>query len=113
MTTYHSFLSASCPTTHLVVQKNHESTKPESHPTAFFFFPSSKGLVQNCMTFMMVFVQNSSIYTEQCISPSIFHNFEVSQGSSNHSLNSHGFISDANFKTCMHAHKSHRAFELQ
>ena len=59
-----------------------------------------------CDSFTMVFTQNSSIYTEQCTSPSLFHNFEVSQGGSNRSLKNYDFISDTIFKICTHAHKS-------
>jgi len=52
----------------------------------------------------MVFAQTAAFYTEQCTSPSLFHNLEVSQGSVNQSLKNYGFTSDTIFKilVCMH-----------
>jgi len=52
------------------VEKHRESAELESQQTAkmFSFFSSSDGLVGNCVTFMMAFAQNNSIYTEQCTS---------------------------------------------
>lgn len=35
-------------------------------------FLSSNGLVQNCMTVMMVYARKSGIYTEQCMPPLLF-----------------------------------------
>jgi len=36
----------------------------------------------------------ATFYTEQCTSPLLFHNFEVSRGSSNQSLKNYAFICD-------------------
>ena len=47
---------------------------------------------------MMVFAQNSSILHWAVHQPIAFHNFEISWGSLNRSLNNYGFISDAIFK---------------
>ena len=70
-------------------------------------FSSSDGLVQNCVTLSQWFLHKPAAYhTEQCTSPSLFHYFEVTRGGSKWSLKSYGFISDAIFKNCMHAHKS-------
>jgi len=50
--------------------------------------------------------KTAAFYTEQCTSPLISHNFGVSQGSSNRSLNNYGFISNSIFKSFTHVHKS-------
>jgi len=82
-TMYHSSSSGS--------KKNYERTEPESHRMAKMFY----------------FLSSSSSFTSSSAltSPSLSHNFEVSRGSSNHSLNNYGFICNATFFTCMHAHK--------
>ena len=55
-------------------------------------------LVQNCVILSQRFLhKTAAFYTEQCTSPSLFHNFEVSQGGSNQSLKSYGFICKAIF----------------
>ena len=59
-----------------------------------------------CDSFTMVLHKTAAFYTEQCTSPSLFHNFQVSQGSSNQSLKNYGFISNTIFKNCRHMHKS-------
>jgi len=64
-------------------------------PNCFFF--SSDGLVQNCVTFTMVSSKTAAFYSDQCTSPSLFHNFEVSWGASNWSLNNYSFICNAIF----------------
>jgi len=70
--------------------KHHESAELDSHQMAkMFFFLSSTSdwLVQNCMTLSQWFLNNTAaVYTEQCTTPSLFHNFEVSRASSNCSL---------------------------
>ena len=94
-------------------KKHQKSTEPESCQMAkmcFFFSSSSSssdGLVQNCMTLSQWFShKTAAVYTEQCSSPLIFNNFEVSRGGLNRSLNIYGFISDGIFKICTHVHKS-------
>jgi len=70
-------------------KKRHESTKPEMAKMLFFFFffLSSDGLAQYCVNLSWWFMhETAAFYTEQCITPSLFHNFEVSQGIHNHSL---------------------------
>jgi len=71
------------------------------------FSCSSDGIVQNCMTLSQSFSHKTvAFYTEQCTSPSLFHNFVLSRGSLNYSLNNYGFIFDTIFFTGRHAHKS-------
>ena len=68
---------------------------------------SLDGLVQNCITLSWWFLhKTAAFYTEQCTSLLLLHNFEVSQGGLNQSLNNYGFYCDAIFFTCIHAHKS-------
>ena len=68
---------------------------------------SSDGLVQNYVTLSQWFPHKTAVfYTEQCTSTSLFHNFEVSWGTSNRSLKNNGFICNATFFTCTHVHKS-------
>ena len=110
------------------VKKHCESTEPESCQIAkmFFFLSSSSSfssssyssspsssdeLVQNGMTLSQWFPhKTAAFYTEQCTSPSLFHNYEVSQGALNQSLKSYslyGFICNAIFFTlCRHVYKS-------
>ena len=76
---------------------------------SFFFFFLFRQATSNfkIVTLSQWFsYKTAAFYTEQCTSPSLFHNFEVSQGSLNHSLNNYGFISDVILKICMHVHKS-------
>ena len=54
----------------------------------------------------MISHKTAAFYTEQCTSPSLYHHSKVSRHGSNQSLNDYGFISNAIFKTRMHAHKS-------
>ena len=83
----------------MVVQKispnlKNESTESESSKTAkmfFFFFrffsPSSDGLAQYCVDFSRWFThETAAFYTEQCTTPSLLHNIEVSQGARSHLL---------------------------
>ena len=51
------------------------------------------------------FHRAAAFYTEQCTSSSLFRNFDDSWGSLNHSPENYGFISNAIFKNCMHAHR--------
>ena len=84
-------------------KKHREGTEPESHQTAkmfsfFFFFFFFRWASSNLRdSFTMVFAQNSSIFTEQCTSPSLFSRFEVTRGNSNRSLKNYGFLYDAIF----------------
>jgi len=57
---------------------------------------------------MTVLTQNSSIIHTLSSGPvhHFFHNFEVSLGTLNRSLNNYGFIGNAVFFTCMHVHKA-------
>ena len=63
----------------------------------------SIGLVQICVTLSRWFSHKTA---EQCTSPSLFQRFEVTRGNSNYSLKNYGFLYDAIFFACMHAHKS-------
>ena len=90
-------------------KKHHGSTEPESRQTAkmlllllffffFFFFIIIRQASSNLRdSFAMLFAQNSSIFTEQCTSSSLFSRFEVTQGNSNRSLKNYGFLYDAIF----------------
>ena len=66
-------------------KKHRKSTEPESCQTAKIFCflssscSSSDGLIQNRVTLWWWFShKTAAFYTEQCTSPSLFHNFEVS-----------------------------------
>ena len=76
-------------------EKHHESTQPNSSKTAklfFFFLLSSDGLAQYCVNLSRWFTHETAAFsTEQCTTPSLFHNFEVSQGARSHSLKHYGF----------------------
>ena len=69
----------------------------------FLFFRRASSNLRDSST--MVFAQNSSIFTEQCTSPSLFSRFEVTRGNSNCSLKNYGFLSLQRhfFFTCTHA----------
>ena len=89
-------------------KKHHKCIKPESQQTAsasssfFFFFRwASLNIVWQFSH------KTAAFYTDQCTSPSLFHKFEVSQGTSNLSLKNYDFICDPIFFTCMHEHKEH------
>ena len=125
ITTYRSSLSIFTTNNMPNDTKKHcESTEPESCQIAkmFFFLSSSSSfssssyssspsssdeLVQNGMTLSQWFPhKTAAFYTEQCTSPSLFHNYEVSQGALNQSLKSYslyGFICTAIFfNYCTH-----------
>jgi len=78
-------------------RKLHESTQPNSSKTAklfffFFFFLSSDGLAQCCVNLSRWFThETEAFFTEQCTTPSLFHNFVVSLGARSHSLKHYGF----------------------
>jgi len=80
-------------------EKHHESTEPESTKMIKLFFfllllllLSSDGLAQYCINLSRWFThETAAFYTEQCTTPSLFHNFEVSQGARSHSLKNYGF----------------------
>jgi len=104
MTTYDSF-SRTYNMPIVVREKHHKSSYqtrklPDGQNVSS---SSSDGLVQNCMTLSLWFShKTAAFYTEQCTSPSLFYNFEVSQGGSNRSLNNYSIISNAIFKNwCM------------
>ena len=71
-------------------KKHCESTEPESHQTAKMFFFFKRASLNLRGSFTMVFAQNSSIFTEQCTSPSHFSRLEVTRGDSNRSLKNYG-----------------------
>ena len=72
------------------MEKHHESTEPESSETVkmfFFFLLSSDGLAQRCVNFSRWFThETAAFYTEQCTTPSLLHNIEVSQGARSYLL---------------------------
>ena len=72
----------------------------------FFFIRVSSNLRDS---FTMVFAQNSSIFTEQCTSPSLFSRFEVTRGNSNRSLKNYGFLYDAIFSSHVRMCTNHLA----
>jgi len=77
-------------------EKHHESTEPESAKTTklffflfFFSFFLQTVLVQYCVNLTHWFMhETAAFYTEQCTTPSLFHNFEVSRS---HSLKHYSF----------------------
>ena len=76
MTTYHSFSSASWPTTCLGAWKNvvkvpnHKvDRRPKCLSFFFLFFSSSDRLVQNCVTLSRWFSHKEAFYNEQCTNP--------------------------------------------
>ena len=80
-------------------EKHHESTELESSETAKMFssFFLSIFLSSDGLALKVVYAQNN---TEQCITSSLFHNFEVSQCACNHSK-----LWLAVWNTiCLHAH---------
>ena len=88
-------------------KKHRENTEPESHQMAkcfsFFFFFLFRQASSNCVTLSQWFShKTAAFWPDQCTSPLLFHNLEVSRGGSNQSLKNYGFISDAIFKNwCM------------
>jgi len=57
------------------------------------FFLSSDGLAQYCVNLSRWFTHETAAFsTEQYSTPSLFHNFEVSQGARSHSLKHHAWL---------------------
>jgi len=58
----------------------------------FLLLSSSDGLAHYCVNLSRWFMhETAAFYTEQCTTPSLFHNFEVQQGARSHSLKNYGF----------------------
>jgi len=89
--------------THSGVRKHREGTKPGTRKTGqmfffllssffFFFLLSSDGLAQYRVNLSRWFTHETAAFcTEQCTTPSLFHSFEVSRGTRNHSLKNYSF----------------------
>jgi len=78
----------------------------------FFFFFFRQASSKLCDSFHDGFMhKTAAFYTEQCTSSSLFHNFEVSRGSSNQSLNNYGFISDTILKKHVRMCTNHLAMK--
>ena len=94
-------------TTHPVAQKciTKVRTKPDSKMffCLFFFFRWASSKLRDTIT--IVFTQNRNILHWAVHQPIAFDKFEVTWGGSNWSLNNYGFIYNAIFFICMHAHK--------
>jgi len=52
---------------------------------------SSDGLAQYCVLSRWFTHETAAFSTEQCMTPSLFHNFEASQGARSHSFKHYGF----------------------
>ena len=94
------------------MKKHRESTEPEI--CQMFFFPSSSsssdGLVQNYTTHSRWFsCQTAAFYTEQCTSPSPFHNFKVTWKASNWSLKNYMASFVMPFSSLVHMQTNHLA----
>jgi len=86
----------SCAKKHRKQKRKTKRKKVTRQPTSFLS-SSSDRRVQKCMTPWWFSGKTAAFYTEQCTSPSLFHNHEVSWHGSNRSLNDYGFISNAIF----------------
>ena len=77
------------------VRMHRKGTKPKTCKTgqnycfSSFFIKRASSILREPLT--LVYALNSSICMEQCTTPSLFLNFEVSQGARNHSLKNYGF----------------------
>jgi len=99
MKTYHSSSSAFMTNkTPCGTRKHRKGTELTTHKMGqmffflFSFFVSSDGLAQYCMNLSRWFTHETAAFcTEQCITPLLFHSFEVSRGTRNHSLKNYGF----------------------
>ena len=70
-----------------------------------FLLLSSDGLAQYCVNLSRWFTHETAAFsTEQYITPSLFHNFEVSQGACSHSLKHYGFQFGTPFSLFVLAH---------
>jgi len=73
----------------------------------FLLLLSSDGLAQCCINLSRWFMHKTAAFsTEQCTTPLLFHNFEVSQGAHSHSLKHYGFQFGTPFSLIVptHAH---------
>ena len=90
-------------------RKHRESTQLNSSKTAKLFFFLLSSFFRRASSILrqplaLVYARNSSIFTEQCTTPSLFHNFEVSQGARSHSLKHYGFQFGTPFSLFVLAH---------
>jgi len=91
-------------------RKYREGTKPGTCKTGQMFLDlllSSDRLAQYCVNLLRWFTHETAAFsTEQCTTPSLFHNFEVSQGARIHSLKHYGFQFEMPFSLFVltHAH---------
>ena len=70
----------------------------------FLLLLSSDRLVQIWLTpSRWCLHKTAAFYTEQCMTPLLFDNFEVSQGACNRPINNYGFMCDAIYFICAHA----------
>ena len=79
-------------------RKHHENTQPNSskrpscYSSSSSFFLTSDGPAQYRINLSRWFThETAAFYTEQCMTPLLFYNFEVSQGVRSHSLKHYGF----------------------
>ena len=76
-------------------RKHRESTQPNSSKTAKFFFIFFLSFFRRASSILrqpLTLVHETAAFsTEQCTTPSLFHNFEASQGARSHSLKHYGF----------------------
>jgi len=76
----------------IVKVPNQELTKRAKCFSFFFLLSSSDGLAHYCVNLSRWFTHETAAFcTEQCTTPSLFHNFEISQGTRNHSFTNYGF----------------------
>jgi len=69
------------------------------------FFPSSRGLAQYCVNLSHWFTHETAAFsTEQCMTPSLLHNFEASQGAHSHSLKHYDFQFEMPFSLLVRTH---------
>ena len=62
------------------------------------FLLSSDGLAPYCVNLLCWFThETAAFYTEQCMTPSLFYNFEFSRGASSQSLKYYGFLLGRHF----------------
>ena len=91
-----------------VSQKYQTRKSPHSRKcfflSSFSSFSSSDRLVQNCVTLSQWFwCKTAAFITEQCTSPSLFYNFEVSRSASNWTLKNYmAFLMPFSSLVCMH-----------
>jgi len=72
--------------------RKYPTKQQQNGQIVFFFFLSSDGVAQCCINLSRWFThKTAAFFTEQCTTPSLLHNFEVSQGACSHSLKHYGF----------------------